>query len=123
MGLEEEQQPGFEPAGAVQHLSRLCYAGRGTFITLTSAAIKSWSIAQQQPNQGTNTGPYELSQLALPQQDYVSALCACIRTGLLFGACLDGSLRIWSLPDWLVQRSACPWDNGTMVLQLMYNAR
>jgi hypothetical protein len=88
-----EEQPGFAPAGAVQHVGEVkavCYGGRGLFVSLTSTAIKTWSIAQQ-PHRAGPAPPHALAQLQLPHAGFVSAVVPCARTGLLFGACQAGA--------------------------------
>jgi hypothetical protein len=117
---DNEQQPGFVPAHKQQHLGRVkfvCCAGRGTFVSLTSSALKTWTTIQQ----GAETAaPIELAHLQLPR-DFVTAVAPC--GNLLLGSCLDGSLRVWSL-DRLAQRSICPLELCKGVAtQLLYNPR
>lgn len=117
--MSDEDHPGFSPTGQLKHLSRVksvIFAGRGTFVSLTSTTLKTWSTIHQ-----GLVAPVEVAQFQLPQVDLVSACCTCLRNNLLLGTCLDGTLRIWSL-DKLVLRSSCPLDRSSgMTTQLLYN--
>lgn len=125
---EDDEQPGFRPAGALAHVGgvRQCVpAGGGAFASLTSTALRVWAAggsskpgAASKGRRGGGGGPATLAQLALPA-DLISAVAPAPRAGLLLGAALDNTLRVWSL-DRLAQRSACAWDAGT-VLQLVHN--
>lgn len=129
--MADDRAPGFSPAGGCGHVGRvqqLAPCGNSSFVSLTATGLKAWT-APPQPNPGPRAAssaaeppphPAETAALALAP-NFISAIAAAPRANLLFGAALDGSLRVWSL-DKLAQRSACAWGAGT-VLQLLHNPR
>lgn len=119
--VELQVRPGFNldvtykgHAGGTPVRALLRNRNNGTFISGDDKSLKAWTFNLQQGT--TNT----VHNVVFPgyQSTFFTSMCLAERNNMLFAACLDGNLRLYS--EKLRLLSAMPWHNG-LVRDMAYD--